>query len=58
VLHARNCGATGSLNVLNPSPAFVAGEQTAQSRGKFTEIPRFGYMFVNLGAATCASSPK
>ena len=46
--HARNCCASGSLNVLNPSPAFVLGKPTSQSRGKFTEIPRFAYMFVNL----------
>ena len=46
--YARNCCATGSLNVLNPTPAFVLGKPTSQSRGKFTEIPRFGYMFVNL----------
>jgi hypothetical protein len=51
VLHARNCGATGSLNVLNPSPAFVPGKPTSQICGKFTEIPRFPYMFVNLGTA-------
>jgi len=51
VCYARNCCATGSLNVLNPSPAFVSGKPTSQSGGKFTEIPRFGYMFVNLGTA-------
>jgi hypothetical protein len=48
VLRVRNCWATGSLKRFNPSPAFVAGKPTSQSRGKFTEIPRFPYMFVNL----------
>ena len=43
------CCATGSLNVLIPIPAFLPGEPTSQSRGKFTEMPRFAYMFVNLG---------
>ena len=45
------CCATGSLNMLNPSLAFVSGEPTSQSCGKFTEMPRFPYMFVNLGTA-------
>jgi len=49
VLHARNICGTGSLNMLTPSPAFIPGKPASQSGGKFTEIPRFGYMFVNLG---------
>ena len=44
------CCATGSLNILTSTPAFVLGEPTSQGRGKFTEIPHFAYMFVNLGA--------
>jgi hypothetical protein len=49
VRYARNIWATGSLNVLNPISAFARRKPTAQGCGKFTEIPRFAYKFVNLG---------
>jgi hypothetical protein len=47
--YARNICATGSLNLLNSSPAFARRKPNSQGCGKFTEIPRFAYKFVNLG---------
>jgi hypothetical protein len=45
--------------MFTPTPAFGPGKPTSQSRGKFTEIPHFAYLFVNLGIPmTNASSPE